>query len=296
MANLTDQDLVTARADYEDLLATVRAKEGHLSTRSVSGGRATKALEELGRTQIKFGHPRDTLIRLTPKLFKSTGFELDALQKKKMQSENFYYLTMVISMVPGDAVKFDQIKCELEFKKSGPDAAIIHSMFPAPEWKEILKWGGRLDLGLDANMSWNMAAGLDTPEQLKKFAQLPAELKAKVTNKNKYKGFIVIPAFSYSLGRADIAATGLGNTFGYWDIQKPELKQTQTAKFGLIFKVPKTIRTVTLVGKAVAHTSSNWLFANLKTLINSLSPNQQEHVAHGWPLGDFQPWKLTLPK
>ena len=295
MSTLSQADLISAQTDFADLLNTVRVKEGHLALTPQATGPATHALENLGKTRISFGHPRDSLVRLKPALFKAVGLQLDAMQAAIAKNEYFYYLTLAVSMVPGDAVQYEQIKCELELGPSGDDAPIIHTMFPAAEWKKVMEWGAGLSLGLNADLSWSAVLDPMDPLQLGLFNQLPAELKAKVQNKNEYKGYIAFPAFSFQLGRADIAATGVGNTFGYWDIQKPDLKQVQTVKFGLVFKVPKSVTKVSLVGKATAQTSKNWLFSNLKPLFNSLKPEQQDRVTKGLPLGDYKEWELVLP-
>lgn len=295
MSQLSQDDLLTAQIEFQDLLAAVRQKETQLSFDTRSVGPISSTLENLGRTRVSLGPPRDSLVRLKPKLFKAVGVEFDPVQVEKMKSENFYYMTVTVSMVPGDAVQYDQLKCELAFGPEGSNAPIIHTMFPAPEWKEIMAWGAELSLGINADLSWSLVFDPENLAQLDLYNQLPAALKARANNKNQYAGYIAIPAFSYQLGRADIAATGVGNTFGFWDIQKPELKRTQTVKFGLVFKVPKTVKKVQLTGKTKAETSKNWLFSNLKPLLNSLTRSQQDFVSKGIPNGDYAEWELELP-
>lgn len=295
MSKINNDDLLAAQSDFQSLLETVRLNEGHMGASSATPGEIARELEKMGQTRIKLGHPRDNLVLLEPSLFKAVGVQLDPIQKKKQKNENFYYMTVAVSMVPGDGVFYDQLKCELEFGPEGDDSPIIHSIFPSPEWKEVLKWGAELNLSLNADLSWAIGLDLDDPTQISLFNALPKEIQAKVKNKNTYKGLIVIPSFSYSLGRAEITATGDGNTFGYWDIQKPELQQTQTVKFGLIFKAPKTVTQVTLKGKAVARVSRNWLVGNLKPLLSSLTEPQKKQVANGYPAGDYFDVTLKLP-
>lgn len=296
MSLLDREELANAQADLDGLLTVAQVQEGHMAARSGQRkGPTTQALENLRKTRVTFGQPRDSLVHLNPKLFTSLGINLDPIQQEKLKTENFYYMTIPVSMIPGDAVNYDQIKCRLEFGPQDENVAIVFSMFPEAHWKEVLKYGAELNVGLNADLTWGVGLGLDHPdiERLQKL--LPAEVQGNVRNKNDYKGFIVIPAFSYSLGRPDIVATGVGSHFGYWDIQKPELKQTQTIKFGMIFKVPKKIKKVLLTGVTAAETSKNWLFSNLKPLFNSFSAAQRERVAKGIPLGDFVEWELKLP-
>jgi len=296
MSQLNNDDLVSAQENYLNLLETARLKQGHMSAGATSKGSTVVALEELGNTRITFGHPEANLVHLTSGLLKKMGLELDAIQKARLKTDSFYYLTIAVSMIPGDAVVYDQLKCELEFEASdGNRVPIIYKMFPGPEWKAIMQWGGELTLGLGADFNWSINLDLEKPEVMTFFNQLPATIQAKVQNKNNYKGAIKIPSFSYSMGRAEISATGEGNTFGFWDIQKPELKQSQTINFVMVFKAPKSVKKVKLTGKTTAGTSKNWLFSNLKPLLSSLSKSQTETVKKGLPLGDYQEWDLKLP-
>lgn len=296
MSQLNNIDLVSAQANFVELLETARLKQGHMSAGAKSKGSVVVALEELGKTEIKFGDPNASLVHLKPALLKKVSLELDFIQKERLKTDNFYYMTMAVSMRPGDAVVYDQLKCELEFDAIKDNQfPIIYKMFPGPEWKAIMQWGGELSLGLGADFNWDINLDLDKPEILALFNQLPSAIKAKIKNRNNYKGFITVPSFSYNMGRAEITATGEGGKFGYWDIQKPELKQTQTVNFVIVFKVPKSVKKVSLTGKTTAETSKNWLFSNLRPLLHSLTRSQQETVAKGLPLGDYQQWNLKLP-
>lgn len=286
--------LMTDQKAFIDLLDTVKIKESHMGV-ATSPGVGQRALENMGKTQLTIGHPRDNLVRLTPKLFKAVGVNLDLIQKTKLKSENFYYMTIAISMVPGDAVVYDQLKCTFALGLKGNNTPIIHSIFPNSEWKEIMKWGGKLNLDLKADLSWGLGLDLSNTNQLQIYDQLPQDIKVKVNNKNQYKGFIVIPAFSYEMGRADIVAVGPGSDTAIWDIQKPEIKQTQWIKFGIIFKVPKTTKKITINGRTTARVSKNWWFSNLKPLLNSFSKSQQEWIGDGSPLDISRTWQLDLP-
>ncbi len=290
------QDLDAAHELLEALFQEVSAGEA-----LESGGRTLKAgaktLQQLRETKISFGNPYDNLIRLTEQLFQEIGVELSQINRQQMEKKfDFYYLTLAISMQPAPGTEFSKVECALDFSPKGQGEPIIQTIFPNSEWRAMLKMGANINVGLNGNLDW--VAGIDVP--LEKFS---AELKAKVVNNNDLKAFIAIPEYTFELGRADIAATGEGNSECFWRIEHPELKKVQTTRFGVVFKVPKGTNTVTLKGMVAAEPNFNWLTTNLKYVFEALSQkfkdllilqNEQRTGRNRLPLGDHEKWTLTL--
>ena len=104
---------------------------------------------------------------------------------------------------------------------------------------------------------------------------------------------IIIPAYK---------TTGEDNSICYWRIQDQNLQKIGTAKFGIVFKVPKGTDSITLTGKVWAEPSMNWLTANLEDVAAKLSENFQNLLGQGneaassFARGTEEEWTLTLPK
>ncbi len=299
MSQLNNTDLIECQAALKSIAQTVQIAEGNLG--SAKGDHkvspAETALQRLDQTRISLGNPRDNLVRLTPRLFTAINVELDPIQKAMLAGNNFYYMTVAVSMIPGNGVQFSQLKLELDFEPKGSNEPLVHSMFPTAAWKDVITYGAGLSLGLNARLQWS--AGLDSDKAAEALKQahvnLPGEVSANVSNKNKYSAFITIPDFSYNMGRAEIEAAGEGNSFCYWLFEKPELKESQNVKFGMVFKTPKKVKKVNLTGKIKAQTSMPWLTANLRAVFNALNPNQQNAIRSGLVLGDYKEWEVSLP-
>jgi hypothetical protein len=263
---LTSLDLEGAEADLQALANEVTQQEGHLG-----GGNATdiggEAVAALRQTRVWFGNPRSELVRLTPALFKKLGLELDPILKQQIgHTFDFYYLTLAVNMQPGDGVQFARLVCYLDLGPKGPDEPIVHTLWPTSEWKEVLNWGGAMKLGLSTGLDWRVEAGL--PASMR--GALPGDIQAKLANENQLQAFIAIPDYRFGLGRVELAATGKDSAEVFWDVQKPELKQAQSVKFGVVFKVPPGTERVTLEARAWVEPSFPWLVARLGNVFGQL--------------------------
>lgn len=299
---ITPETLQESQELLQELFEEVKAQEGTLAG-GTALGIGGQALEDLSKTEITFGNPHNELIRLTPELFEEVGVELKPIHKSQMQSQyDFYYMTLNVSMVPRRGVQFQRLECKLDFGPKGAEEPIIHSFFPTSEWKKVLHWGGGMNLGLNGNLEWS--AGVDTPEEIAGI-EMPAHVKSNIANKNGLKAFIVMHDFLYKLGRTEIAATGEGNSLCFWRIEKPDLKEVQTVKFGVIFKVPQGTTTVDLIGKAQVEPNFNWLFTQIENVFDALTEklqalfqlddNERKGKQH-LPVGAHEKWTLTLPQ
>lgn len=290
------QNIDESRELLEELFQEVAAGEA-----SKSGGTNLKvgaiALQQLRETKITFGNPHDNLIQLTEPLFREIGVELSQIHRQQMENRfDFYYMTLTVSMQPAPGAEFSKIECALDYSPKGKDEPIIQTIFPKSEWREMFKLGADINVGLNGNLDW--VAGIDIPLE-----ELSGNLKAKVVNNNDLKAFVAIPKYFFELGRADIAAMGEGNSECFWRIEHPELKKVQTSRFGVVFKVPKNTKTITLKGVVAVEPNFNWLTANLKYVFEALSQKLKDFLLlqdekrtgkQRLPIGDHEKWTLTL--
>jgi uncharacterized pyridoxal phosphate-containing UPF0001 family protein len=163
-----------------------------------------------------------------------------------------------------------------------------------------MNFGVGMDLGLDGNLDWS--AGVDSSVLTKIIEQLPGELKAKAANKTEFKAFVALPAFKYELSMTEITALGEGNSICYWRIQDQEIQKIGTAKFAIVFKVPKGMESITLRGIAWAEPNMKWLTADVRDVFNELAERFQtlvkrkDEAASQLARGASEEWTLALPQ
>jgi hypothetical protein len=248
---------------------------------------------------VSFGHPNNNLVQLTEKTFQDSGTELTSIYKQQMQSQyDFYYMTLTVDLIPERGARFWRLTCALDFGPKGSDEPIIQSLFPTHQWRSVVNFEIGMDVGVNGNLSWN--AGVDS-SSLNALLNAVPDLQGNISSKDEFKAFLAIPAFKYELGRPEVMTTGEGNSTCRWQIQDQNLQKIGTAKFGVVFKVPKATHTVTLVGKVWAEPSMNWLTANLEDVSAKLSEKfqnllgQGEQAASRFARGQEEEWNLTLP-
>ncbi|MDM8549421.1 hypothetical protein QUF72_05050 [Desulfobacterales bacterium HSG2] len=298
---LSDQDLKDARELLDNLFEEVSSEEGTLAG-GMKLGRGGKTLQSLRETKVSFGNPNNNLIHLTEELFGDIEIELTPIHEQQMRDRfDFYYMTLAVSMQPGRDVQFTSIACELDFAPKGSDEPIVQSIFPKSEWREMLRLGRQMSLGLNGNLGWS--AGIN-PSDMPMLENLPGSIRANIENKNEIKAFIAVPNYSFELGKTDIAATGEGNSECFWRIEKPDLQKAQTVQFGVVFKVPKGVSSIELTGLVSAEPSFRWLTADLGDVFEYLSDNlkrvlslkdDERRGGDRLPVGDHEKWMIDLP-
>lgn len=300
---MTDQpkspDLQSADALIDELFSDITQWEG-----SRAGGQKLDeggaALHSLKETKVQFGNPRSNLVAITAEQLHGSGIELSSIQKQQLESSHdFYFLTMTVDMRPQPGAHFSALACELDFGPKGKNEPIVQSIFPKTTWKNVMTFGGGMNLGLDGDLNWKV--GVDA-SKLSELSEKAPELSANLENKNDMKSHIVLHDFSYDLGRFDIAAYGEDNSECYWYIQNADLQQMLTVKFNVVFKVPSDTEEITLIGKAWAEPSMSWLTANVRNVFGNLAEKFQnlfrrrEEAASDLARGAAETWTLTLPR
>lgn len=297
---LSPPNLQEAEALLSDLFQEVQRWEGTLAGGTKLGVGA-EAVDSLRQSKVSFGNPRDKLIQLTEDTFEKSGTDLNEIDKQQMREQfDFYYMTHTVDLRPERAAKFWRLTCELDFSPKGSGEPIIQSLFPTQQWRNVMGFGVGMEVGLNGNFDWNV--GVDSSQLAELLQLLPGELKANVGNKDDLKAFLAIPAYRYELGHPEILTNGEGNSNCYWRIQASELQKIGTAKFALVFKVPKGTESISLRGTAWAEPDINWLTADIRDVFGELSDQlkqllrQKNQEASRFARGDAEEWTLTLPK
>lgn len=300
IGRFSPQDLSDAQDLLDELVTAVESEQSTL-TAGTKLGMESEDLKSLRETKVTFGNPENDLIRLTKKLFDDIGVELTEIRKRQIRDQfDFYYMTLTISMRPERGAQFTRLECTLDFGPKGTSEPIVQAIFPTSEWREVLSWGGGMNLALNGNLEWGVEVRIPDAVTLE---NLPTPIQANIANKDELKAFIAIPDYSFRLGRAEITATGEGNSECFWRIEKRNLQEAQTVQFGIVFKVPKGTTSIELTGLVAAELSLDWLVANVRNVFEHLSDKLQDLLRRRdderegkerLPIGDHRKWPISL--
>jgi hypothetical protein len=295
MAQVDDLVLNESQTLLEDLFEELKKEESVLAGGQVLGIGA-QMVQALRQSAVSFGSPYDKLIQLTPALLRKLDLKLDPIQATQMENQyDFYHMTLTNSLYPKRGHIFKRIECRLDFRNPGSARVIVQSLFPEPRYREVLEWGGSLNLALTGNLDWDIGVDASAVEELKKLGASAAKLK---TN-NEIGSRIVVPDFTFNMGRAEIAATGKGNDHCMWRMEQPELKESQTVQYIVIFKVSKGSKTIELEGQFICEpdmevltTSVDNVFSELSEKFKSLfrKSDRDRNGVERLPIGSHELW------
>ena len=300
--NQVNQTLQQSKALIAELAQEINDERGVLaggSTQDLSTG----ILADLNQSSITFGFPQDRLIQLTPDLLTSLGIQLDPIQTIQINTQfDFYYMSLAVSLFPKRSNLFKIVECRLDFRGIDGKAPIVQSIFPQSRWKTVLEWGGNLSLGLNGNLDWDIGVDGDKLTEVTSLAGVPT---ANLTTKNELGSRILVPEYSFNVGRAEITATGKGNDHCQWRLRQPELKQSQTVDFIVIFKAPKGTQAIELEGKVIGEPDMDMLVAEVDDVFGELGDkfknmfrksDDERQGAEKLPIGSHEVWSpLNLP-
>ena len=298
--SISAQDLQNAQALYDELLADVKVEEGVLS-KSSKLGPASQLIEDLKLSKVTFGNPKDLLIQLTPSLLEQLNITLDPIQKYQLENQyDFYHMSLTVSLFPKRSNLFRLIECRLMFRCQNGSQPIVQSIFPQPRWRTVLEWGGGLNLALNGQLDWDIGVPPDQIDAVRNLAGVPV---ASLKTNNEIQSRILVPDYAFKMGRAEIAATGTGSAECAWRLVQPELKETQTVRFIIIFKVPKGTKAIDLEGIVVAEPDMQLLVAEVRDIFSELKdkfknlfrkPDQERAGDERMPIGDYLVEALEL--
>ncbi|MEI6444398.1 MAG: formylglycine-generating enzyme family protein [Nostocales cyanobacterium ELA583] len=293
--------------DTEDLLnelfQEVKSQESHLSGGSeeelTQGAIAVKKLQQ---TKVTFANPDSRLIPLTVEGFKAKNVQLNYKIQELMKRFDFYSMVISVNFQLQPSVLVSSLKCNLKFSEKEQNSPLIHNIIPDSKWQSLVNAGVNLNLGLDTNL--DIAVGIDAAE-LTKIVNLPDydKLKASVRTKDKFKGFIILDSLNYKCGEFSFVAQGVGDSQCYWKMQRPEIQEQSTIKFGIIFKVPKGWESIDLIGEVSIEPSIDWLTGELSDVMRAIPSHfknifgNKETAAQKFAIGTKEIWNnIKLPK
>lgn len=294
-----------ARRLLDDLFQEVVELESELAG-GTKMGRGGQALTSLRETTVTLGDPRHELVKLTQDSFLTAGVDLKPIfLQQMMRSHDFYSLSLTASLMPGPGSSFSRLECQLDFKlpEDAVEVPLVCSMFPQSKWREVLQLGQALDLGVNGNLQWE--AGVRSLSAATPDRMASAGLSAGIEGGGKAKLFLTVPSYTYSLGHAEISATGEGNDFCFWRIDDPTVQRQTTGKFSVVFKMPAGSETLLLEARLAVVPDFHWLTARLGDVASELGERFKKLFrkaeadlkgAEELPIGDHEAWEIKLPK
>jgi len=223
-----------------------------------------QALEkDLDKDQAFFSEKLDVYL-LSKKDFKSCGISMSNELKAKMEKYNFYQVGIPITLFPRSGWAFTRLECEVIFcqdEKDPHQLPIIYEMFPESVWAEILHYQNRLNLGLDAKLTYKAQAEIKE----KKIQKLSHTARAKLDFASEQKSKFVVGPFSYHFRRAQIRTSGRLGSRGFWRLDNKKRVDEEDVLLSVVLTVPKDRKKiVNVAGKLKAYHNFQMLTSDLK--------------------------------
>jgi len=299
--NFRIDDLAKSMNLLNELSTIVKNEESTLSGGKKLGV-GTLALQKLLETKVSFGNPQSQLKKILPEELTVESEKMNVgIRNDHAKGFNYYYLVLPVLMQPGRGISFRRLECKVDFSPKGETEPIVHSIFPTPQWHDVLRWGGQMRLRLDGNLKW--IANILHPQNTAQTSVAPSF--GGLTINDKFSPFIEVPEYSFSVGRADIVATGVGSSWCFWRVEKPVLVDIQTINFGIVFKVPRGRKSLKMTGLVVVEPNFEWLANSLRDVLDYLEQkwklffetNEDSHQGYErLPIGSHEVWDIKLPE
>ncbi len=256
---------------------------------------AIDLIDKLQNEQASFS-PKLDVIPLTKEKFEQDNLKLVDDLEYRMKNNNFYLISIPITLFPKAGWAFTRLECHLEFCPEENDAnqrPIIHDIFPDNVWQEILTFEDSLNLGLDENLAFRAEV-----EKLEgNWKKLSGEAQAKLSANLGGKANLVVGPFSYRIRRPEIYGTGKKDVKAFWRLDGTKYVQGEDVSLGVVLSVPKT-RTLPVSASGVlrAYHDSQLLLSNIfKDWFPTFSSLLKSFFKKGSPVQSEQKWEnLTM--
>ena len=192
------------------------------------------------------------VIPITDDKFITAGYQLPFNFQEDFQKFRFYWLEFPIRLHAVDGWRFSKVEIVLSFNNeaaAGFTKPRIFKIFPETKFQKYFdlsaEASGEVNIGLDANLSFNVAG------------QVPGygEVKADATGSGKVNTdvkFFVGP-FSFEVKKCIIKHDVTGANEIHWQLNKTNYLKENNLKIVVILQVPKDTKEVTVETAMVAY-------------------------------------------
>ena len=184
-----------------------------------------QAPADLKSLKSEFGYQGNPILTDLVEVARLQETKLAPMIEARTKNYNFYIMRCGAFIAPNDGETFQALKFEVLFKH---DDAQTYSMLPGPQDKKLLELGGKAEIGVTGDLSFELGGELLDKAAAEAAGQ--AELEAK---------FIV--SFHYELKTQLVDAYGVGNRFCRWFMHTGE-KLRNDVVFYPIIMAPKSVK------------------------------------------------------
>jgi len=206
---------------------------------------------------------------------------------------DFYLLTIPVTLLPKSGWAFRQLECNLCFNADASDQQrpVAHEIFPTSEWIEVFRASQTLSVGLDENLQFKLA-----PSSFGGGPRLSDAVQAQVELKSGVKSTLILGPFNYTIRRPKIVAVGKGNVWVSWRLDGEEYFEREVPRFGVVLKVPKSIRRIDVLGTLRAERDFHFFTADIRYLLKYVREKTRRFWEQGAPVVDKRMWtNITAP-
>lgn len=281
----------------DEAISTARRWETSLSPSTGGRQQATDAFEALKQGRLVLDTPQADVQRIRLEDFAQQNLSVTPKIAEQMGAEGFafYIVPLTVLLFPGRGAQYRLLEMQCSFEPlTGPHQLAIQRVFPNPQWKPVLDWGGAFSLALDSNLEWSATV----PQTNIDTGIFSGALAGQVKPEAQQGSFVRIDSFNYTLGRMEIEAQFTA-TVAMWRIDSPQaIRDQRQVRLVMLLKAPSEVRQVTLHAAAQAEASFDWLSAQIGHVFARLSETLQHTIRQqrGLPTQAFQSWTLHLPQ